>query len=156
MTTSTYRTRIGPQRGEPRGFMPFRTPVRGHVFAARPPDVDPPHAGQAARLVREPDNPRDPLATAVWIAGSAGPWRIGYLERAVAARIAPRLDRGSLELEVRVDGWQAEPGGRWRRPVVVLVPTAVTTPSAPATRAREPRGHWGEPPRSVVRTLRSG
>lgn len=150
MTTSTYRhAGTAPARS----FMPFRTPVRGHSFAARPPSADPPHPGQQARLVREPDNPRDPLAVAVWVAGDVGAWRIGYLDRAVAARIAPKLDHGGLDLTAHIDGWQPEPHGRWQRPLVVLTPTAIEEPRSGARTAREPRGRWGEPPRSTVRVL---
>lgn len=135
-----------------RAFLPFRTPVRGHSFAARPPDAEAPRAGQAARLVRESGNPRDELAIAVWVGGRSGPWRIGYLDRAVAARLAPRLDHAGLRLDVRVTGWQPEPDGRWQRPVVELVPVTGSG-DAPAV-APEASGRRGEPPRSTVRTVR--
>ena len=104
------------------GFVPFRTPVRGHVFAARPPDAPPPAPGQRVALAREPHNPADPLAVAVWLrAGEASPWRIGYLARDVAARVAPRLDEG-VEVEARLDGWVPEPERRWQRPVLAVFP----------------------------------
>jgi hypothetical protein len=83
-----------------------------------------------ARLTREPHNPADPLAVAVWLdGGEQRPWRIGYLDRGVAARVAPRMDAG-LTLDARVDGWIAEPDGRWRRPVVLLLPEVIE-PAAP-------------------------
>lgn len=140
----------------------FRTPVRGHAFAARPADTDALHPGQSVQLRREPDNPADRLAVALW----CGPWRIGYLDRQVAARLAPRLDAG-LRVQARIDGWMAEPQGRWRRPVVLLQPgTADTppTPSAPATSSARRRGGdarqrgegpglWGRPPGVMVRPV---
>ncbi len=156
----TTRSSADLRARDTRRFMPFRTPVRGHVFAPRPPGTDPPRPGQEARLRREPDNPRDPWAIAVWVPAPSGPWRIGYLERAVAARLAPRLDVGGLAVDARVEGWQDEPGGRWRRPVVVLEPRVDDVggagggaPRGPVA-ARDVRGHWGEPPRSVVRAVR--
>ncbi len=96
--------------------------MRGHAFAARVPGAADPTPGQLARLVREPANPADRYAVSVWIAGATGKWRIGYLDRSVAARIAPRLDRGA-RIAAKIDGWTAEPDGRWQRPLVVLLPS---------------------------------
>lgn len=101
----------------------FRTPVRGHAFAARHPEHQPPHPGQPARLVAEPGNPADPHAIAIWVGDERAEWRIGYLDRGVAARVAPRLREG-LRVSARIDGWTAEPDGRWHRPVVLLRPEA--------------------------------
>jgi hypothetical protein len=112
-------------------------------------------------LRREAGNPADPLAVALWCQG----WRIGYLDRQVAARLAPRLDAG-LRVEARVDGWIAEPQGRWRRPMVLLQPGTADSPPAatahprrttvgsetPAVRAGP--GLWGRPPGVTVRTVR--
>ena len=100
-----------------RAFLPFLTPVRGHAFASAPPEDPAPVArGATARLHREPDNPADGLAVSVWATGHGGvPWRIGYLERAVAARVAPRLDAG-VEVTATLAGWWDEPSGRWKRP----------------------------------------
>lgn len=97
----------------------FRTPVRGHAFASRPAAAPDPYPGQPALLVREPGNPADPLAVAVWVEDGTVPWRIGYLDRGVSARVAPRLDRGA-RFDARFDGWSVEPDGRWRRPVLLL------------------------------------
>jgi hypothetical protein len=152
----------------------FRTPVRGHAFAAGPPGSGVPHPGARARLEREPANPADPLAVAVWLENPTGPaWRIGYLARGVAARIAPRLDAG-LALDARVDGWIAEPDGRWDRPVVLLLPEPTADPGPDAAQlaptnpisvapsglagtdtagaVRSP-GVWGRPPGVSRRTL---
>ncbi len=133
-----------------RGFLPFLTPVRGHAFSSAPPgDPAPVGRGAVARLHREPDNPADALAVSVWATGDGAPWRIGYLERAVAARLAPRLDAG-VEVTATLAGWWDEPGGRWRRPVVALQP--VDTPRvAPA---RPTRGVWSRPPATVRRPVR--
>lgn len=101
----------------------FRTPVRGHAFAASPPGDTPLTPGAALRLVREPNNPRDTFAIAVWTAPEPGstdtPWRIGYLDQLVAARLAPLLDDGQ-RIDAHVDGWVTEPLGRWQRPLIRL------------------------------------
>jgi hypothetical protein len=121
----------------------FHTPVRGYAFAAVPPPraavLD---AGTRVALVREPDNPADPLAVAVWLLDGDEPrWRLGYLDRTVASRIAPRLDAGA-ELEAVLDGWVEEPDGRWRRPLLHLR-TVVEQPVARVSRRslrRQPPG----------------
>jgi hypothetical protein len=116
----------------------FRTPVRGYAFAAPPPGGERPAPGLPAELAREPDNPADPLAVAVWASPTDGArWRIGYLDRGVAARVAPRLDAGS-RVRAQLDGWSAEPEGRWRRPLLLLLPddedaAATLGPAVPAS-----------------------
>lgn len=137
----------------------FRTPVRGHAFAARPDDQDVLRPGEPVQLRREADNPADPMAVALW----RDHWRIGYLDRQVAARLAPRLDAG-LRVEARIDGWVAEPGGRWRRPMVLVQPGTADTPQAPVAPRPRPAGRadsrrdgpglWGRPPGVTVRAVR--
>lgn len=125
---------------------PFRTLVRGHAFAAAPPGADRLDAGLPARAVREPDNPADPLAIAIWAEpgeGSAVPWRIGYLDRVVAARLAPRLDAGA-RVAVEVEGLVPEPDGRWHRPLVRL---CLEEPAV--------SGLWGRPPGVRRRRVRA-
>gem|GEM_PF-1002521 len=143
---------------------PFRTPVRGHAFAARAPGASEPSPGQLARLVREPANPADRYAVGVWVADAGGRWRIGYLDRSVAARVAPRLDEGA-RIAVQVDGWTPEPDGRWRRPLVVLLPErdgADRVTSGPRDRRASsgstsgPVQLWGRPPGVTRRVLRPG
>ena len=96
----------------------FRTPVRGHAFAGVPEEAGTVEPGRPASLVREPGNPADPLAVAVWVDAADGrPWRIGYLDRLVAGRLAPRLDAGT-SIQAEIDGWVPEPDGRWRRPLL--------------------------------------
>jgi hypothetical protein len=120
----------------------FHTPVRGYAFAAVPPPrsavLD---AGTPVALIREPENPADPLAVGVWLLERGEPrWRLGYLDRTVASRIAPRLDAGA-ELEAVLDGWVEEPDGRWRRPLLHL--RAVEQPVATVSRRslrRQPPG----------------
>jgi hypothetical protein len=92
--------------------------VRGHAFAHRP-SGGAPLDRTPLTLRPEPDNPADPHAVAVWADGGGEPWRVGYLERAVAARLAPRLGRDRLR--ARFAGWWEEPGGRWQRPVVCVL-----------------------------------
>jgi hypothetical protein len=80
--------------------------------------------GTPVVLLREPNNPADPLAVAVWLLEGGRPrWRLGYLDRTVASRIAPRLDAGA-EVDAALDGWVEEPDGRWRRPLLHLRPVA--------------------------------
>ncbi len=133
-----------------RSFLPFLTPVRGHAFASAPPgDPAPVARGTAAVLQREPDNPADDLAVSVWATGGGAPWRIGYLERAVAARVAPRLDAG-LEVSATLAGWWDAPTGRWRRPVVALQPADPPTVARARHRAS---GVWSRPPAAVRRPV---
>jgi hypothetical protein len=101
----------------------FHTPVRGYAFAAVPPPRTAVlEAGSPVLLIREPDNPADPLAVGVWLLENGRPrWRLGYLDRTVASRIAPRLDDG-VEVDAVLDGWVEEPDGRWRRPLLHLRP----------------------------------
>jgi hypothetical protein len=146
---------------------PFRTPLRGHAFAAPPPEGGPPRSGQRAVLRREPGNPVDDLAVAVWLDSASGWWRAGYLDRGVAARLAPRMDAG-MRLDAKVEGWVAEPEGRWQRPLVLVSPTtrgpgasdgrAPREGGAATATARGPSADdhprlWGRPPGVAVRTI---
>jgi len=101
----------------------FRTPVRGHAFAAAPLGADTLIPGTKLTLVREPNNPRDRFAIAVWSHPDTDtgqtPWRIGYIDQLVAARLAPFLDDGGV-ITATFDGWVTEPQGRWQRPLIRL------------------------------------
>lgn len=128
MTRSSGLTADGPRpaasgsTGTTRPVGTFRTPVRGHAFAGVPTDAGTVEPGRQASLVREPGNPADPLAVAVWVDAADGrPWRIGYLDRLVAGRLAPRLDAGTA-IQAEIDGWVPEPDGRWRRPLLRVIP----------------------------------
>lgn len=115
----------------------FRTPVRGHAWAAPPVDGATLGPSVAIELHREPGNPSDPWAVAVWaLPPVGGAWRIGYLDRAVAARVAPRLDAGE-RLAVTVEGWLSEPAGRWSRPLLRLTvaPSDGSASDRPADRS---------------------
>ena len=115
----------------------FHTPVRGHAFAAVPAPRDLALTpGTSLLLLREPQNPADPLAVGVWLAADAQPrWRLGYLDRSVAARVAPRMDIG-LRIDATMAGWIDEPDGRWRRPLVRLRVREEPPTSAGATQVR--------------------
>lgn len=146
-----------PQRAAMPRLPSFRTPVRGHAFAPRRPETPEPTPGEPAELMLEPANPADPQAVAVWAGEGAERRRIGYLDRGVAARVAPRL-RDGLVLSARVDGWTGEPEGRWQRPVVFLrvetLPPQLTGSADPAAGAHgRRRGVWGRPPGVARRTL---
>lgn len=128
----------------------FRTPIRGYAFASPPPGGERPVTGLPAELAREPDNPADPLAVAVWASPASGArWRIGYLDRGVAARVAPRLDAGR-RVRAQLDGWSSEPEGRWRRPLLLLLPddeeAAGGEEPAPASGSESESGPTLEPP----------
>lgn len=120
---------------EARYFPPFTTPVRGHRFAGAPPGGHGLEHVREVALVREPQNPRDSRAVAVWARTPSGGWRIGYLERAVARRLAPRLDAGQA-LRASAAGWLPEPGGRWLRPAVRVAAPGHLRPSASAAEDR--------------------
>jgi hypothetical protein len=134
----------------------FRTPVRGTAYAAVPPAEGAPLVpGTPVALLREPENPADPFAVAVWLVEGSGPrWRLGYLDRTVAARIAPRLDAGAV-ITATLDGWVDEPGGRWRRPLLRLdVRGSATERSGPDGRVRRLALHR-QPPGVQRRRLRA-
>ena len=65
--------------------------------------------GASLRLVREPNNPHDPNAIAVW----AEPGRnlSGYVPRGMAKRLSPILDRGADLVAVSVHGSGARKEG---------------------------------------------
>ncbi|MEX2549534.1 MAG: HIRAN domain-containing protein [Nitriliruptoraceae bacterium] len=120
----------------------FRTPLRGHAFAG-PTPAEALVAGRAVTLVREPGNPADPHAVSVWLGDDEGQaWRIGYLDRTVAARLAPRLDAGA-RAEAVLDGWIEEPGGRWERP---LIRVEFEAGHADADERTVRAAVWGRPP----------
>lgn len=153
MTTATRSLSPSAWSGGPvreAALHAFRTPVRGHAFAGRPRGTEPPRVGRPARLAREPANPADPLAVAVWVDAGPASWRIGYLDRTVAARLAPRLDRGA-RLDACLDGWVPEPDGRWDRPVVLVLPVSRPAPGSEEADAL-PRD-WGRPPGVVRRRI---
>jgi len=129
--------------GEPSSGRTFRTPVRGHAFAG-PAPAEALESGRTVTLVREPGNPADPHAVSVWLADDDGQaWRIGYLDRTVAARLAPRLDTGARAAAV-LDGWIEEPGGRWERPLIRIEFGADVTLAEQDRTVRA--AVWGRPP----------
>ncbi len=121
----------------------FRTPLRGHAFAGPVPQeaLTP---GREVSLVREPNNPADAHAVAVWLRDDEQrAWRVGYLDRTVAARLASAIDSGRTVTGV-LDGWIEEPGGRWERPLVRI---ELPRPPAPAAEGESLRATvWGRPP----------
>jgi hypothetical protein len=106
-------------------------------------------AGTPVVLLREPENPADPLAVSVWLLEGGRPrWRLGYLDRTVASRIAPRLDAG-VEVEAELDGWVEEPDGRWRRPLLHLHLLAPVGSGAPDHAAEDAGGAARGTPRGT-------
>ncbi len=125
------------------GARRFHTPLRGHAFAGPvPAEIMTP--GRQVALVREPDNPADAHAVAVWVIDDEQrSWRVGYLDRTVAARIAPRIDAGT-EVRAALEGWVEEPAGRWRRPLVRLEVAAEPRRGTDAESVQATV--WGRPP----------
>lgn len=77
----------------------FHTKVAGVTYEGRQAIIATVEPGSAARLVREPDNAFDSQAVAV--VSSQG--QIGYLNKELAARIAPVLDADPAAYVVRID-----------------------------------------------------
>src|SRR3546814_19312168 len=78
------------------GWNDFSLPGCGECFdnedgSSRQDELRRCRTGEEAHLVREPDNPHDPLAVAIV---SARGVRVGYLRRQYAQWIAPKIDDG--------------------------------------------------------------
>jgi hypothetical protein len=132
-----------PEDRQPGAARRFRTPVRGHAFAG-PAPAEALAVGRSVELLREPGNPADPLAIAVWSEDhEARRWRLGYLDRTVAAALAPRLDAG-VQVTGVLEGWIEEPDGRWERPLVRLEVPASADPTTTADTVHATV--WGRPP----------
>ena len=81
--------------GESNGF---NTKVVGVTFEGRQDLAAGLEAGAALALIRDPANAYDPNAVGVWLGGL----QIGFVKRAIAARIAPNIDAGErYSAEVR-------------------------------------------------------
>ena len=76
--------------------------------------------GEAIRLEREPDNPRDPMAVALY---SSRGVQVGYLGREQAKWLAPLID-GGHSLSVIVD--RIAPKGRPFSPLAVTMKVRLT------------------------------
>lgn len=87
--------------------------------------------GALVSLVREPDNPADPQAVAVY----AECGQIGYLSRDDAERLAPRMDRGE-----HGSCWisQIQGGTRSKPSVGVVIEIHFDGDLSPANRRVEP------------------
>ncbi|MBV9439213.1 MAG: DEAD/DEAH box helicase [Candidatus Eremiobacteraeota bacterium] len=68
----------------------FNTKVAGISFERRQDLAGGLRAGDPLQLRREPDNPHDRNAVGVW----SGALQLGFVKRAIAARIAPNIDAG--------------------------------------------------------------
>lgn len=69
----------------------FPTKVMGVSFEGRQDRVAGLVPGLKLELKRQPDNPADPNAVAVWYGG----WQIGYLRKQIAKHLAPLIDGGA-------------------------------------------------------------
>ncbi len=89
-------------------------PVAGFQYHAGPKLIDRLAPGQVLHLVREPDNPRDPLAVRLDWQGD----KLGYVPRPQNAEIARRLDAGErLCARITEFDTEAEP---WRQVEYVI------------------------------------
>ncbi|MBM3470681.1 MAG: single-stranded-DNA-specific exonuclease RecJ [Armatimonadetes bacterium] len=70
----------------------FHTKVVGVTFEGRQATLASVRAGEALRLVRDPQNPRDPHAIKVCLGDGR---QLGFLRAALAARLAPAMDAGA-------------------------------------------------------------
>lgn len=58
--------------------------------------------GETVTLQREPHNPHDPNAVAVYVRGG---WHVGYLPREHAVRVAQMLDSGEYAVSAKYAGY---------------------------------------------------
>jgi hypothetical protein len=91
--------------------------VAGFPYHEGPRLIDRLAVGGRLRLVREPDNPHDPLAVAIYHQDD----RIGYVPRERNRGIADRLDRGA-PLDCRITAIDPEEGAYEADEVEVIVP----------------------------------
>ncbi len=111
----------------------FNTKLAGVTFEGRQDSVAGLEPGIALRLVREPENPYDPNAIGVWY----GQLKIGFINKGIAARIAPNIDAGE---RYRAEVKHVTGGGA--RSVGVNV--YVTRERSPGLRPAAERGHAGD------------
>lgn len=78
----------------PLGWIPTWIVGRRYYRAAPPPDT-------VLVCERQPDNPHDPEAVAVYAPGAG---QVGHLPRCDAAYLAPLMDRGAIRLSARLNG----------------------------------------------------
>jgi len=91
--------------------------VAGFPYHEGPRLIDQLTVGDPLRLVREPDNPRDPGAVAIFRQDD----RIGYVPRERNPEIADRLDRG-VSLDCRITAVDPEEGAYEAIEVMVALP----------------------------------
>src|SRR5699024_7061696 len=77
--------------------------------------------GAHLRLVREPNNPFDPAAIAIYAAGASS--KLGHVNKLNAKRLAPRMDRGEELVAIRTLG--EPPGIKEYLPHVPVAPGRV-------------------------------
>jgi CpXC protein/HIRAN domain len=107
-----FRERLFDSRAEPDRFF-----VAGFPYHEGPRLIDRLTAGDPLRLVREPDNPHDPRAVAIYNQDD----RIGYVPRERNREIADRLD-GGVSLDCRITAIDPEEGTYEAIEVMVALP----------------------------------
>lgn len=75
--------------------MRYQARLRGAIHVSKPRDMMAVTLGQPLLLIREPRNPFD--SNALLTADLFGK-KLAYIERGVAAKVSPRIDRGELWL----------------------------------------------------------
>jgi hypothetical protein len=79
--------------------MPKVYSIVGMNFRSSEPFVAALDPGVDVTLVREPENPFDPLAVAVWINGV----HVGYIPKKTNQELALRIDREGVEQQMAMD-----------------------------------------------------
>lgn len=115
-----------PTKQEPATTDPIRTRVAGVTFENRDGTPRQPFVKRAKKddrlaLRREPDNPFDPNAIAVWWADPEGlDHQVGYVPRALAALLAPLVDEGATLTALAIRAQKVPRAGTWAKPVWAL------------------------------------
>jgi HIRAN domain len=97
-TTLNFRERVFDSRADARRFF-----VAGFPYHGGPALIDWLKVGDLLRLVREPENPHDGRAVAIYYDDD----RIGYVPRSQNHEIADQLDRGK-RLDCRITAINAD------------------------------------------------
>ena len=108
----------------------FHTKIAGVTFEGRQDTIGGLRVGVALRLERQPDNPHDPNAIAVWY----GNLQLGFLNRGIAAHLAAAID-GGAHYRARVASLTG--GGARSRGVNVFVERDAVASLADRERGRE-------------------
>jgi single-stranded-DNA-specific exonuclease len=108
----------------------FHTKIAGVTFEGRQDTIGGLQVGAVLKLERQPGNPHDPNAIAVWYGGL----QLGFLNRGIAAHLAPAID-GGARYRARVASLTG--GGARSRGVNIFVERDAVAALADRERGRE-------------------